>query len=142
MNSAMKAAELAGTTLDRYYHACAFFHSRDEGYRVVSPFIKEGLDRGEKAIHITDPKLRTDHLQRLKASDIDVAGPERTGQLEVLTWQEAYLRDNRFDASAMLTQFDEILRVNRGARVRPDAHSRAHGMGTGGLPWGRSTPRI
>ncbi|HUL11101.1 MAG TPA: MEDS domain-containing protein, partial [Methylococcaceae bacterium] len=54
---------LAGTTLDGHCHICAFFHSLDEEYRVLLPFIKEGLERGEKAFHVVDPKLREEHLR-------------------------------------------------------------------------------
>ena len=55
---------LAGTTLDRYYHVCAFFDSRDEEYAVLAPFYREGIESGEKAVHIVDPALRRDHLYR------------------------------------------------------------------------------
>ena len=48
----------AGSTLGKYRHICAFFHTRDEEYRVLLPFIKQGIDRGEKAFHIVDPKQR------------------------------------------------------------------------------------
>src|SRR6266478_9045310 len=46
----------AGSVLDAKRHVCAFFHSPDEEYRVLLPFIKEGFERGEKAFHIVDPK--------------------------------------------------------------------------------------
>ena len=48
----------AGSVLGAQRHVCAFFHSPDEEYRVLLPFIKEGFERGEKAFHIVDPKLR------------------------------------------------------------------------------------
>lgn len=41
----------AGSTLGRYRHVCAIFHSPDEEYRVLLPYIKEGLERGENAFH-------------------------------------------------------------------------------------------
>jgi hypothetical protein len=62
----------AGSVLDAKRHVCAFFHSPDEEYRVLLPFIKEGFERGEKAFHIVDPKLRTEHAQRLASAGIDV----------------------------------------------------------------------
>ena len=48
----------AGSVLGAQRHVCAFFHSPDEEYRVLLPFIKEGFESGEKAFHIVDPKLR------------------------------------------------------------------------------------
>ena len=38
---------LAGATLKHHRHVCAFFHSQDEEYQVLMPFIKEGVERGE-----------------------------------------------------------------------------------------------
>jgi hypothetical protein len=100
----------AGATLDKSRHVCAFFSSRDEEYRVLLPFIKEGMDRREKAFHITDPKLRQDHLGRLAAAGIDVAAAERDKQLEVLVWDQAYLRDGHFEQNAMLALIEDVLR--------------------------------
>jgi hypothetical protein len=57
---------LAGATLDRSYHVCAFFDSRDDEYQVLAPFYREGIEWGEKAVHIVDPALRLDHRHRLR----------------------------------------------------------------------------
>ncbi|MGH8719846.1 MAG: hypothetical protein ACREV0_13040 [Burkholderiales bacterium] len=40
----------AGATLGEYRHVCAFFSSSNGQYRVLFPFIKEGFERGEKAL--------------------------------------------------------------------------------------------
>src|SRR5436190_18598618 len=82
----------AGSTLGSYRHICAFFNSHDEEYRVLLPFIKEGFERGEKAFHIVDPKLRVEHIKRLRSADIEVAEAEKSGQFELLNWEDAYLR--------------------------------------------------
>ena len=99
----------AGARLGRYRHVCAFFYTRDEEYRVFLPFIKEGLSHGEKAFHIVDPTLRRDHVERLAAAGVDVAAVENSGQLELRTWQEAYLRGGHFDQAAMLALIEEVL---------------------------------
>jgi len=36
-------------------HVCAFFNSDEEEYRVLLPFIKDGFERGDKAIHVVSP---------------------------------------------------------------------------------------
>ena len=46
-------------TLGGHRHVCAFFNSLDEQYRVLRPFIKDGVDRGERALHIVDPRSET-----------------------------------------------------------------------------------
>jgi hypothetical protein len=93
---------LAGTRLDPYYHVCAFFSSREEEYEVLSPFFKEGLDGGEKAIHIVNPALVQDHLRRLAARGIDTAKCVACDQLQVLPWDQAYLANGEFDQDRML----------------------------------------
>lgn len=100
---------LAGSVLERSRHVCAFFHTPDEEYRVLLPFVVEGIDRGERAFHIVDPDMRQDHVQRLQQAGIDVAATEARGQLEIRPWQEAYLRGGHFDQNAMLALIQEVL---------------------------------
>src|SRR5216683_3957096 len=97
------SVQFAGGNLGGQRHMCAFFNSVDEEHRVLRSFIKEGLDRGEKAFHIVDPELREDHLKRLTEAGIDVDQAMATGQLELRRWQDAYLRDDHFDQDGMLT---------------------------------------
>lgn len=97
-----KPVRLAGSVLDRSCHVCAFFHSKDEEYRVLMPFIKEGFQQGDKAFHVVDPNHRAEHLRRLESEGIDVAEAEKQGQLEVRRWQEAYIQDGHFDQFRMI----------------------------------------
>jgi hypothetical protein len=90
-------------------HVCAFFHSPDEEYRVLLPFIKEGFERGEKAFHIVNPKLREDHLNRLRTAGIDVLAAEQGSRFELRNWADAYLRDGHFDQDRMLALIQEVL---------------------------------
>jgi hypothetical protein len=100
---------LAGSVLSRSCHVCAFFHSKEEEYRVLMPFIKEGFERGDRAFHVVDPQHREAHLQRLQKEGIDVAEAEGTGQLEVRRWQEAYIKDDHFDQFRMIETIKEAL---------------------------------
>jgi hypothetical protein len=100
---------IAGSVLGAQRHVCAFFHSPDEEYRTLLPFIQEGFTRGEKAFHIVDPTLRQDHLGRLQSGGIDVAAAENIGQLELRNWADAYLRDGHFDQDKMLALIQEVL---------------------------------
>jgi MEDS: MEthanogen/methylotroph, DcmR Sensory domain len=99
----------AGSVLGAQRHVCAFFHSPDEEYRVLLPFIKEGFACGHKAFHIVDPKLREQHLRWLESAGIDVAAAERSGQFELRNWADAYLRDGHFDQDRMLALIQEVL---------------------------------
>jgi hypothetical protein len=99
---------LAGATLDKHRHVCAFFHSPEE-YRVLMPFIAEGFQRGEKAFHIVGPHERDEHECRLREAEVDVDDARARGQLEVRLWEQAYLRDGRFDQNRMLALIEDVL---------------------------------
>jgi hypothetical protein len=104
---------LAGRTLKETRHICAFFHSREERNKVLMPFFKEGFDRGEKLFHIVDGRQRAEHLCACRDGGIDVEACEQTGQLEVRTWEEAYLKDGYFDGDRMIRILTELLEQNR-----------------------------
>jgi hypothetical protein len=103
----------AGSVLGAQRHVCAFFHTPDEEYRVLLPFIKEGFERGEKAFHIVDPRLREEHLRRLESVGIDVEAAANQGQFELRNWADAYLRDGHFDQDRMLALIQEVLEGGR-----------------------------
>jgi hypothetical protein len=113
LSDASETIRFAGSTLDARRHVCAFFHNADEEYRVLLPFIKDGFDRGEKAFHIVDPKLRSDHRERLAAAGIDVDATETRGQFELRNWADAYLRDGHFDQHRMLALIEDVLNGGR-----------------------------
>ena len=103
---------IAGSQLCETRHVCAFFNSTDEGYRVLLPFIKDGFGCGDKAVHVVNPGQRGDHLHRLAAVGIDTTAAEQSGQLEIRTNTEAYLRDGRFDQDRMLAEFEQLASRN------------------------------
>lgn len=93
----------AGTSLlDVNGHVCAFFHNADEEFRVLLPFIREGIVRGERAFHIVDPARRDDHVRRLNEAGIDVAALLASGQFELRDWTQAHLRAGQFDPERMI----------------------------------------
>jgi len=102
----------AGSQLAETRHVCAFFNSEEEEYRVLLPFIKDGFGCGHKAVHVVKPHQRSEHLQRLVAAGIDPAAAERSGQFELKTSTEAYLRDGRFDQDRMLKAFEQLASGN------------------------------
>jgi MEDS: MEthanogen/methylotroph, DcmR Sensory domain len=109
LRASAQPIRFAGSVLGAQRHVCAFFHSPDEEYRVLLPFIKEGFERGEKAFHIVDPKLREEHLRRLESVGIDVEAAEKNGQFELRNWADAYLREGHFDQDTVLALIQEVL---------------------------------
>jgi len=115
MTSSSHAVEFAGGAVGRHRHICAFFNSIDEEHRVLRSFIRDGLDRGEKALHFVDTVQREDHLKRLAEGGIDVERAMSSGQLEVCLWQDAQLSGERFDQDAWLASIEHLLQSGKAA---------------------------
>ncbi|MGA9672581.1 MAG: MEDS domain-containing protein [Terracidiphilus sp.] len=108
MNRPLQPISLAGSQLGEVRHVCAFFTDDEEEYRVLLPFIQEGLSCGDKVVQVINPDARQEHLQRLTEAGIDPAAHQQSGQLQVRINTEVYLRDGRFDQDRMLAAFEEM----------------------------------
>jgi DNA-binding NarL/FixJ family response regulator len=109
LHSPYMAIPLAGSFVREQRHIAAFFHSEQERYRVLGPFIADGIARGDKALHIVDPPERDRHVQHLVNGGIDAPAAEARHQLQLLSWEDTYLRDGRFDQFAMTGLFRDLL---------------------------------
>jgi hypothetical protein len=112
MTKTSSPISLAGSQLDSVRHVCAFFSDDEEEYRVLLPFIKDGLECGHKAIQVVNSHQREEHLRRLASAGIDPVVAQEKGQLEIKTNTEAYLRDGKFDQDQMLETFEKLASGN------------------------------
>jgi hypothetical protein len=101
---------LPGAAARRFGHVCGFFRNREEEYHVLLPLAKEGFDRGEKLFHVVDPEHRPERMRRLEEVGIRPDAAQRSGQVEIRGWEDAYLLGGRFDKEAMMTLIEETLR--------------------------------
>ena len=108
MTSVAAPIPFAGSRLCKARYVCAFFNSEEERYRVLLPFIKDGFECGDKAVHVVNPDQRGEHLQRLVAAGIDPTAAQQRGQFELLDNTETYLRDGQFDQDRMLEVFEAL----------------------------------
>ncbi|WP_263355089.1 MEDS domain-containing protein [Acidicapsa acidisoli] len=115
MKRPLQPISLAGSLLGEVRHVCAFFANDDEEYRVLLPFIREGLSCGDKAIQVINPEARQKHLQRLAEVGIDSTAHQQSGQLQIRNNTEVYLRDGQFDQDRMLAAFEEMAASARSA---------------------------
>ncbi len=120
-----KQVRLAGSVLGRYWHVCAFFGTEEEEYRVLLPFIKEGLDQGERSFQIVDQRRHAEHVRHLEEAGIDVAEAQATERMEIRHWDQAYLQDGRFDCQRQLALIEGEL-VKGKARGFPRTRVMGH----------------
>jgi len=107
----MEPIPFAGSELGGYRHVCAFFNSPQEEYATLLPFVRDGLERGERAYHVLPARYRQEHLDQLRSAGIDVRAAQQRRQLEVATPEEVYLRNGRFSKEAMLEVIQEALKA-------------------------------
>ena len=114
MRGSVAPINLAGSVLGRSRHVCAFFHDKQDEYRVLLPFITDGF-RAEPPgdSHRRSQPPYAAIWKALARVGIDVATAEATGQLEVRRWEDAYLRDGHFDQDRMLGLIEEVLKKGK-----------------------------
>ncbi len=113
MPETLSPIRLAGRTISHTNHICAFFNSKEEQYKVLMPFFKDGFDQGEKLFHVVDPKLHHDHRCACRGGGIGVEQAESDGQLEIGDWESTYLKDGYFNGDRMIGMVEDMLAGSR-----------------------------
>ncbi len=113
MSRTLAPISFGGSDLGEVRHICAFFNSDEEKYRVLLPFIKDGFVCGDRAVHVVSPHQCDDHLAQLAGAGIDAAAARQSGQLELRSNVDAYLRNGRFDQDQMLENFEQMASGSR-----------------------------
>jgi hypothetical protein len=88
---------------------CGLFRTPEEAFELLLPFIKDGIEHGERGFYIVDSQKRDQQLQRLADIGLDPIEAQRNGQLEVRGWEQAYFAPGHFNPDAMLTLVDQAL---------------------------------
>jgi AcrR family transcriptional regulator len=113
MPTSQAPVRLAGEEIREHRHVCALLDGPDDAERVLTPFIVEGFEQGDRAFHIVDPELRDALLERLRTTGIDVDRATTSGQLEVRTWSESYVRSGTFDGPTQVEYIRHALEEGR-----------------------------
>ena len=108
----------AGAVLDRYRHVCAFVNGPDEEDVVLDPFIREGIERGDRLLYLVDPAESAAPVVRLRHLGYDAGELLEQHRCEVRTWTDTYLRGGSFKQEAMLELLDQVLLGAQSPRIR------------------------
>jgi len=83
-------------------HACCLYESEEEHRALLTPYLRQGLERGEKVVYIVDARTAETVVGYLRDDGVQVEIYLRSGQLSILTVKEAYLRDGAFSPDGMI----------------------------------------
>ncbi|NYB52472.1 MAG: MEDS domain-containing protein [Methanobacteriaceae archaeon] len=89
-------------SLKPHDHLCLIYESLHEWQDAIIPFIRIGLERGEKCVYIVDSRTARELRTILKEEAIDVEYYEDAGQLVVLNHSDAYTLGGIFDPDSMI----------------------------------------
>ena len=92
-------------------HFCSIYESPEEHYAVAIPFIRIGLDRGEKCIYIADDGTVGDVRQAMQSEGIDVERATASKALVLATKEQAYMEHGSFHPDWMFTFWKEATQL-------------------------------
>lgn len=89
-------------SLKPHDHICLIYETSQDWKDAVIPFLKIGLERGEKCLYVVDSHTANQIRHFLKKEGIDVESVRQSGQFVILHESEAYTREGSFDPDRMI----------------------------------------
>lgn len=83
-------------------HLCWLYETEEEHCKILTPFLRQGLEQNEKIIYIMGAHDEDAILQYLRENDIQAETFLRRNQLKLLPAPESYLRGGAFDPDRMI----------------------------------------
>ncbi len=83
-------------------HLCCLYETEEEHRAVLTPFVRQGLERGERVLYIVDARTAETVLGYLRDEGLDAESYVSSGQMAILTADDAYLKDGVFDPDGMI----------------------------------------
>ena len=78
------------------------YDSQEEQFDVVIPYLRMGMERGEKAVFIVDDTSPAAVVAAMERYGIDVESATESGALAIITKHDAYLKNGDFDPEWMI----------------------------------------
>jgi len=88
-------------------HACCFYEMAEKQRAVLTPFLRQGLERGSKVVYILDVSTEEAILAYLRRDGLDVESYLARGQMVFLTRNETYMQAGVFDPETMIALVQE-----------------------------------
>jgi len=99
-------------------HLCCLYETEEEHRALLTPYLRQGLELGEKVLYIVDAYTAETVLDYLRYDGVEVKPYLDSGQLNILTAKDAYMRDGIFNPDGMI----ELLR-NETERALAEGYS-------------------
>ena len=94
-------------------HFALVYEEQAEQFAAVVPFIREGLDRGERIVYVLDESSRENVLAALRNDGVAVDAALEKGQLSFHTAEEIYFNDGEFAPDATREVLEDAIAAAR-----------------------------
>jgi hypothetical protein len=92
---------LAGVSFPPGDHACALYFGEIERDSIVAPFLRAGLQTGEKCLGLVD-RMRPDAVIEAVGDGLDAHGWVSSGQMEIAAFMATYAPEATFSEERMI----------------------------------------
>ena len=89
-------------------HFALLYEGRDEQFAAAVPFVRQGLERGERVLYIVDESTEEAVLDAVRGGGVDVDAALDSGALLVHGKQDTYLRGGTFDPDEMVAFLADV----------------------------------
>lgn len=83
-------------------HLCCLYETEEEHRALLAPYLRQGLELGEKVLYIVDAHTAETVLKYLRDDGVKVEPYLAKGQLSLLTPSDSYTQDGIFDPDRMI----------------------------------------
>lgn len=83
-------------------HLCFIYKTEEENRAIITPFIRYGLEKGEKVLYIVDARTEQDLIYYLNQQGLRTSDYISSGQLIVLNSSDIYFQQGKFDPDSVI----------------------------------------
>gem|GEM_PF-1195648 len=102
MTGAVGAGASVTESISVHDHSCLIYDSTEEQFAAVVPFMRHGLEAGQRCVYIADDNTVGAVSAAMNDDGIAVDAEIARGALQIITKQESYLRNGNFDPRGMI----------------------------------------
>jgi len=84
-------------------HLCILYQTEAEHRALLTPFIRQGLEQNQKVLYLVDAHTGQTVLDYLRDEPLEVDNLVFSGQLQILSADQSYLREDAFDPEKMIS---------------------------------------
>jgi signal transduction histidine kinase len=89
-------------------HVCLVYERPEEQVVTMVPYVRQGLERGERCVYVVDEHSMDDVAAVLEAHGVEVERERARRALVFLTQRETFLRGGRFEPAEMIAYFHRV----------------------------------